>query len=437
MAVPVYRVVAQTDGGGAPLPPSNFGFMSAFKTSLLVAPSARALPPGGIGYIAGDAPDGLVTFNGAPAVRVLDLFDRASNALVASTVSGVDGSYLFTGLAMDRVYDVRARGLDTHENDVIASQIRPVVTAMRISGTFGPAAFATTYLSAVTINGGSGVYTNPRVTAGSLPPGISLSVAGPFLSASGSPTEQGSSTLTVAVDSSDGQTVFTTQTIVVGADTFAANVTSLLHFDGADASTVFTDQVGRVWASSGAAKISTAKSVFGGASGFFDGASYISTPSVAALNLVGVDFAIECRIYPTAFSSTTNTIIDKDGVSGATYPSYALGINPNGTLRFIIGSGNSTAGFQAFNSTLAVALGGWYHVAVSREGNALRLFVNGALDSATTITANMIDGGKPVLIGYETGQPAASYFNGYMDELRVTKGAARYTSSFIPPTIAY
>lgn len=83
-------------------------------------------PPRGIGYIAGEAPDGLVTFNGAPAVRTIDVFDRATNLCVATTTSASDGTYRVDGLDPTREYDVRARGQDEHENDLIAARVTPV-----------------------------------------------------------------------------------------------------------------------------------------------------------------------------------------------------------------------------------------------------------------------------------------------------------------------
>lgn len=85
----------------------------------------QKLPPRGTGYVAGEAPDGLVTFNGAPAVRTVDVFDRLTNIKVATTVSAADGTYRVSGLDTSRQYDVRARGQDEHENDIIAARVTP------------------------------------------------------------------------------------------------------------------------------------------------------------------------------------------------------------------------------------------------------------------------------------------------------------------------
>lgn len=83
----------------------------------------REPPWKGDGYIAGDDPDGLVTFNGAPAVREIELWDRATSTHVATTESAADGTYSFIGVSRDRLFDVIARGANGTENDVIAARV--------------------------------------------------------------------------------------------------------------------------------------------------------------------------------------------------------------------------------------------------------------------------------------------------------------------------
>ncbi|MBC5785078.1 hypothetical protein H8N03_19180 [Ramlibacter sp. USB13] len=83
--------------------------------------------------------------------------------------------------------------------------------------------------------------------------------------------------------------------------------------------------------------------------------------------------------------------------------------------------------------------GQWYHVAVSRVGGAVYAFVNGVAYAVTTslgttpLYANL---NSPRVIG---GQSASPYriLNGYVDDLRVTMGKARYDSSFTPPNTAW
>jgi len=78
----------------------------------------------------------------------------------------------------------------------------------------------------------------------------------------------------------------------------------------------------------------------------------------------------------------------------------------------------------------------WYHVAVSRNDDTIRIFVNGKLDGKFTGYSGINIGGNTNirLGGNNTG--SADNFNGDIDELRVTKGTGRYSTddSFIPPT---
>lgn len=83
--------------------------------------------PAGSLYIGGDSPSGLVLVGGAPAQRIVDLFDRENKVLVSSTISELTGTYRFNNLA-DRVqgYDVVIRGIISNgELDVIVPGVHP------------------------------------------------------------------------------------------------------------------------------------------------------------------------------------------------------------------------------------------------------------------------------------------------------------------------
>ncbi len=86
---------------------------------------------------------------------------------------------------------------------------------LALSGSYAGGTLASPYSSDLTISGGDGSYSNARVTSGSLPAGLSLSIVGSALRLSGTPTAVASSTFTVAVDSGDGQTVSKAQTLQV------------------------------------------------------------------------------------------------------------------------------------------------------------------------------------------------------------------------------
>jgi hypothetical protein len=74
----------------------------------------------------------------------------------------------------------------------------------------------------------------------------------------------------------------------------------------------------------------------------------------------------------------------------------------------------------------------WQHVAFTRNGGTLRLFLNGQIVQQVngySGTLNTITN----FLHVGSGVNGDSKMNGYMDEVRITRGVARYTASFTPP----
>ncbi len=94
----------------------------------------------------------------------------------------------------------------------------------------------------------------------------------------------------------------------------------------------------------------------------------------------------------------------------------------------VIGFGIHGAG-PLVSSTTNTAASTWYHVAVTRSGTSLRMFINGILESSATNSSDL------VASGLNLGLISTPYLmNGYIDDFRITKGVARYTANFTPPT---
>lgn len=225
----------------------------------------------------------------------------------------------------------------------------------------------------------------------------------------------------------------------VGNDPYFANVVLLLHMDGAEGSTVFTDVKNHTITANGNAKISTAQSRFGAASGAFDGSGdWLSSGYVADWDLLPGPFTIEGWVYITA--NRDNRIFATGGGAAAwnaTNGIHVLVQRRSGQLDLQLASGGSSP---------IVALGGslplntWVHIAVSVGGGTARGFINGVqVLSFSTTGVNRPSGNPSLGIGKIPGEtnPGSWDFGGYMDELRVTKGIARYTADFTPPTAPF
>ena len=220
-----------------------------------------------------------------------------------------------------------------------------------------------------------------------------------------------------------------------GTDPNFSNVSLLLHLDGMNGSTTFTDNSGspKTLVASGNAQISTAQSKFGGASAVFDGVSdSINVNGAAPTDLVfGTgDFTIELFVYRLSSQPNTATaLVDfRPASTQGLYPTIYV---DSGNLKFFANSADRISGGAVSATT-------WHHVALARASGVTKLFLNGTQTGSSYSDTNNYSCG--------TNRPAfaASGFDltmlelaGYLDEVRITKGVARYTANFTPPSVAF
>jgi hypothetical protein len=207
-----------------------------------------------------------------------------------------------------------------------------------------------------------------------------------------------------------------------GGDPDFANVSLLLHMNGSNSSTTFTDSSSNAITVTGYgnAQISTAQSKFGGASAYFDGNNdyLLTASSLAPLQMGTGDFTVEMFIRPTS--------------SVASYKAL-LALTDESIDNFYILSGQ-LVWYNSGTAAGTIAVDTWYHVAASRQGTSLRVFIDGVLINTSTNSNNITLGRVAV------GGPGAlngDWFQGWIDELRITKGVARYTANFAPPTAPF
>ena len=159
-------------------------------------------------------------------------------------------------------------------------------------------------------------------------------------------------------------------------------------------------------------------------SGYFDGTGdYLSYSVNTSLDLTQTDFTIDAWIYRNVAGAAHNIYSNR---SASVADGLEFRVNANNTLQvFYTGSGNS------LTSTGTLSAGQWYHVAAVRSSTTVYLFINGVLDSNTSIGNGTVGTGTPK-IGVDNG--GTSGFNGHISNLRVIRGTALYTSTFTPPT---
>lgn len=217
-----------------------------------------------------------------------------------------------------------------------------------------------------------------------------------------------------------------------------SSVSLLLHMDGNNGSTTFNDSSSNSLAvtANGNAQLSTAQSKFSGSSALFDGAGdYLSVPHSSSLNLSSGDFTIELWVYMTTI--TEGVILNKDGVNAVSYPQFRIEVDSSLNCVAKLGNGNGLSPTVTSYSFNALSAATWTHLAICRTGTTIKTFNNGVNATSASQGVAMTDGGKPLLIGYESNLPSQSYFEGYIDDLRITKGVARYTANFTAPTAPF
>lgn len=227
------------------------------------------------------------------------------------------------------------------------------------------------------------------------------------------------------------QVIYRRQSLWTGDADFDS-VSLLLHMDGSNASTTFTDSSlkGQTVTANGNAQISTSQSKFGGSSAAFDGNSdWLAVTSDSALALDSGDFTIEMFVYFNAVSANQG-LYDTIAVGGSGTRSTGLVWYLTSANKLSVFSGGSDRGPTA--ATLSSAT--WYHIALVRASGTFSYFINGTKDATTfTLTTNFTD--TNALLG-RIGD-GTYWLNGYIDELRVTKGVARYSANFTAPTAAF
>lgn len=212
-----------------------------------------------------------------------------------------------------------------------------------------------------------------------------------------------------------------------------SDVSLLLHMDGSNGSTTFTDSSKNVFAVtvSGNSKISTAQSKFGGASALFDGSGdYLSIPYNSAFNFAGGDFTIELWAYLTSVPTDPVFFLHRPSVAAR---GILFSASTNRAVYCLAGDSNTSGWEVNFSSANGVfALNNWHNFALSRSGSTWRIFVDGTIVATATWNGVIDDSSGTIILG-ANDSGTSNFINGYIDELRITKGIARWNADFTPP----
>lgn len=209
-----------------------------------------------------------------------------------------------------------------------------------------------------------------------------------------------------------------------------SKVVLLLHGDA----TPFTDSssIGNTITNS-AATLDTTTKKFGAGSINLSSASSatLSMSTGSALSLTG-DFTIETWVNIT--SNTSYPGIFSNGEYNSSCQVYAgFGATSNPVLYM-----GSPAGWGlSLTTSSSIGTGTWTHIAYTASGTTFSIWVNGTQAATQTASFTRVNPSATTVIGKAYPAQNLYYLDGKLDDLRVTKGLARYTSTFTVPSSAF
>ena len=178
---------------------------------------------------------------------------------------------------------------------------------------------------------------------------------------------------------------------------------------------------------------------------FNTAASGLSVAHNTALDLSSGDFTIECWYYKNTTSVNGEWVVGKSGNAGNRNHAYGIASSGTNTYSFYLGDSTGASIIQGF-SFGTLNLNTWYHLAATKSGSTITLFVNGTQVASAAQTITIVDNGSALTVGNQytdtsktvltTGGSQGQVIGGYVSNLRIIKGTAIYTAgtNFTPPT---
>ena len=188
-------------------------------------------------------------------------------------------------------------------------------------------------------------------------------------------------------------------------------------------------------------RLSTGSSKFGSSSLLLDGNSdYVSiSDSYWNTCISSGDFTVElwARFDSASLDGSTQTTFasNRGDISGSSSNGWVFRKFTDNVISWYMRQGSSWIYINYAQGTrTAVSADTWYHLAVTRSGNTWKLFLNGTAEDTVTDSGTIVSSNENRLF---IGHFDSLYTSGYIDDLRITVGQARYTSNFTAPTTAH
>jgi hypothetical protein len=178
----------------------------------------------------------------------------------------------------------------------------------------------------------------------------------------------------------------------------------------------------------GNAQISTSVKKFGTGSMAFDGSGDgLKFPSNSPMSMGTGNFTWEFWVNPATASAGYKSIIDTR--TATLSDGFFFGLNL-GTLQLVV-----ISNVTVLTASTSLTANTWQHVALVRSSGTLTIYLGGTSIGSVSNSTNLTSGAG--VIGASDSISNPNPFNGYIDDLRVTAGLARYTANFTAPTAPF
>jgi hypothetical protein len=215
----------------------------------------------------------------------------------------------------------------------------------------------------------------------------------------------------------------------------------LVRGEGADGSKVFTDSSpkARPLTAGGNAFVDASASAAGNSSIGLDSASYVSAAASADFNYGTGPFTIDLWFAPAALppAGVQAALLMQAGSNAADTTLGGAGLELFGNELYFVGNIGGTVYHPFYGNALhtqPLTAGTWYHAAVTRNNNTVTLFLNGVIQSSAAVSGAANNSSGSLSIG-RYGDFNGDYFTGWIDNVDVAKGIARWSSSFSTTTL--
>lgn len=242
----------------------------------------------------------------------------------------------------------------------------------------------------------------------------------------------------------DGAMLFETITDSIGNTVSLPNETNavdsytklLIHFNGIDSWSAYTAETGQPLAFVGTSTIDTAQYKFGWSSLLLDGNSdYVTLGNNVTWQFGTGDFTVDCWCRWNDLTGE-QAIVGHYNDANNNWSVYKTADNKLG-IYFVIGG--VIKGYYVTTSAVSFSADTWYHIAFERTTTSAKIFVDGVSKTLTETNAFSTNDVGAVSGLLYIGQDGANdvYFNGWIDEVRISKGIARWSADFTPPSYPY